>query len=115
MADGDYLYYDDGEDEEQEEEGNGYDRVGDDAAFHDFSSMFSSPAAAAADSGAAHQSQQQQQAPGMQHNPQLFRPGYVVTDNVSYYNLVALMTLLHAHSTEGISIPVVFDKNDQSL
>lgn len=43
------------------------------------------------------------------------RPEYVVTDSVAYYNQAALMTLLYAHVTEGISIPAIFDKDRQSM
>jgi len=43
------------------------------------------------------------------------RPTYMVADSVSYYNLGSLFVLLYAHVSEGISIPSVFDKSNQSM
>lgn len=43
------------------------------------------------------------------------RPGYQIVDNVSYYNLGALVVLLYANASEGISIPAVFDAEKQSM
>lgn len=43
------------------------------------------------------------------------RPGYQIVDNVSYYNLGALVVLLYANVSEGISIPAVFDAEKQSM
>jgi hypothetical protein len=49
------------------------------------------------------------------HNVALSRPAYVATDAVSDYNLGALMVLIYAHVTEGISTPVIFDGARQRL
>ena len=43
------------------------------------------------------------------------RPGFQVVDNVSYYGIASLMTLLYANASEGISIPAVFDAEKQSM
>lgn len=43
------------------------------------------------------------------------RPSYIVTDAVSYYNQGALLVLLFAHVTEGISIPAIFDGAKQQM
>lgn len=38
------------------------------------------------------------------------RSGFQIADNVSYYNLGALMVLFYANISEGVPVPVVFEK-----
>lgn len=38
----------------------------------------------------------------------VLRPGFQVTQGVSYYNLVSLYILYYAHVTEGVPIPAIF-------
>ncbi len=42
------------------------------------------------------------------------RPEYLLIDNVSYYNLGALWTLLYARRTQGLKIPAVIDAQKAS-
>lgn len=41
----------------------------------------------------------------------IVRPGFEATENSSYYNLAALYVLLHAHITEGVSVPALFSQD----
>jgi hypothetical protein len=43
------------------------------------------------------------------------RPGFQIVDNVSYYGIASLMTLLYANVSEGIPIPAIFDSKKQSM
>ncbi len=71
------------------------------------------------------QQQQQQQQSGLSasldhFNPNTIdvtvnRPAYDTTDSVAYFEIGAMYTLLYAHVTEGISVPCLFNAENQSL
>jgi hypothetical protein len=49
-------------------------------------------------------------------NPDTVRREYAVTDAVSYYNQVALWTMLYARATQGHAIPpLIFDPDKQTM
>ena len=43
------------------------------------------------------------------------RPEYQLVDNVSYYNHLALYTLMYGKITQGISTPVIYDAKAQKM
>lgn len=45
----------------------------------------------------------------------ILRPGFQVTQGVSYYNWVSLYVLYYAHVTEGVPIPSIFSSSTTTL
>lgn len=50
-----------------------------------------------------------------QSNVDAIRPEHAVVDAVSYYNHLALLTLMYANVTQGISTPVIYDAKNQRM